>query len=37
MIVDVEKISGGMVQITGDFSTEEALKVVNSMKSKIEK
>jgi len=30
----VEKISGGKLQITGDFSTEEAFAIVNSMKSK---
>ena len=32
-----QKISGGTVQITGDFSTEEALKIVNAMKPKKEK
>jgi len=31
-----QKISGGTVQITGDFSKEEAFAIVNSMKSKKE-
>jgi len=32
-----QTIPGGTVQITGDFSTEEAFAIVNSMKSKKEK